>query len=81
MSAVRTDQIVGVFLLVCVAFGLFIGCIGFGFGLIFLSVQQSIGIGILSFGGGGFIGAVFGGKRILKAVVETFTELENPKAK
>jgi hypothetical protein len=76
----KTDQVVGVFIVICVAFGLLIGCVGLGAGLIFLSVSQAVGVGILSVGCGSLFGMVFGGKRIMRALIETLKEMETPKS-
>ncbi|WP_184310156.1 hypothetical protein [Aporhodopirellula rubra] len=72
----KMESVVGVFLLICVAFGSAIGCIGFGVGLIFLSVPQAFGLGILSVGCGALFGAIFGGKRIMRSLIETLKEME-----
>jgi hypothetical protein len=72
----KTDQIIGVFVVICFSFGLVIGCVGLGAALIFLSVAQAFGVGILSAGCGALFGLVFGGKRIMRALVETLKEME-----
>jgi phosphate/sulfate permease len=77
----KTESMMVVFLLVCFAFGIFLGCIGLGIGLIFFTVQQAFGISILTFGVGAFFGAAFGGRRVLKAIAQTFIDMEQLKTK
>ena len=72
----KTEHVIGVFLLICVAFGFMIGCIGLGAGLVFLNVPQAFGLGILSVGCGSLFGAIFGGKRIMRSMIETLKEME-----
>lgn len=61
-------------LVMCCLFGAMFAAIAFGLGMIFLTIQQAIGLAFLSFGLGTFHGATFGAKRIAKAVNETMKE-------
>lgn len=62
------------FLAICFAFGLFNGFIGLGFGLVFMTVAQAIGLAILCTGFGSLIGVFFGSKMILGALVKSAKE-------
>ncbi len=72
----KPEHVISLLLLTCTVFGLFAAGIGLGAGLIFLNVQQSIGIGLLSFGVGASFSGTFGAKAILKALIQTIREME-----
>lgn len=78
-GADRVQQIAVVFIAICVAFGLLVGCVGLGVGLIFLTVPQAIGTGLLAVGAGALFGMLFGGKRIMRPLIKELKEMETQK--
>ena len=72
----HTDRVVVLLLIISFAFGLVLGCVGLGIGLVFATLQQAIGLGILSIGFGALYGMSWGARRILKALIETMKEME-----
>lgn len=76
-SSERTDRIVVLLLIISFAFGVFVGCVGLGFGLIFATIQQAIGIALLAVGFGALYGVSFGATRILRAIVKTMKQMES----
>ncbi len=70
----ETENVICVFLIICGAFGCVIGFIGLGIGLLFLDVTKSFGLAFLSGGLGAIFGGGIGGKRILRAIVDTMEE-------
>jgi phosphate/sulfate permease len=66
MAKVETEKVYGLFLVTCMFFGAVVGCVG----------TQAFGLAILASGIGAFVGAVFGGKRIFRALVETIREMD-----
>ena len=63
------------FLVACFAFGAMLGLVGLGVGLVFLTASQGVGVGIITFGVGAFYGAAIGGKRIMRLIAKTMTEI------
>lgn len=76
-----TSHVITMFLVICFAFGVMVGLAGLGIGLIFLNVSQGVGLGIVCFGGGALLGATFGAKRIMRALIETYKEMESKNGK
>lgn len=73
---IDTEKVVGIFLLICFGFGVVVGVAGLGVGLLFLNIQKAIGLGLLACGCGGLLGALFGGKRIMRALIETMNDMQ-----
>jgi len=73
---IEPDKTVVVFFVICFSFGIIFGCVGFGVGLLALTAAQGVGLGILSFGVGAMFSAVFGAKRIMRALIDTIKEME-----
>lgn len=72
---VKVENVLGVFLVVCGGCGLLSGCVGLGFGLMFLAVPQAIGISMLSVGAGAFLAASCGAKWIIRTIGQTIRDM------
>lgn len=71
---IKTENVIFVVLAVCLFFGITVGFMGLGLGLIFLPITKSIGVGILSSGIGTIFGLQIGGKRLIKSVALAWKE-------
>ena len=72
---IKPEQAVNSFIAICTAFGLLAGCVGLGAGLIFLTVAQAIGVGILATGCGALFSMVLGARKIIKAMIKAMDEM------
>lgn len=73
----KTSSIVESFINICMSFGIIAGGLGLGIGLLFLTVPQAIGLGLLATSLGTLLTAFVGAKKILHVLIETLDELEN----
>lgn len=77
-----SDQVLRIFVVVFLAVGIVAGMIGLGAGLVFLTVQQAIGVGLLSASLGAVLGWCLIGGRMLRSVVAATREVvAEPKPK
>lgn len=75
-----TDNVLSVFFVCCSVFGCGIGVIGLGIGLLCLTVSQAVGLALLSGGCGAFFGGFFGGKMLLRTILDTMREQDRKAA-
>lgn len=68
------EVVVRVFLLICCVLGGLIGLLGLGLGLLFLSVPQAFGVGILSAALGSLFAAMYGARPVVRGVIKTIRE-------
>ena len=76
-STRKVDDVIFSLVVICVAIGLLVGFAGLGVGLVFLSLPQAVGVGILSAGCGALYGLTFGARRLLRALVEVLKEMKS----
>ncbi len=78
--ATERDSVIGWYMMLCTAFGVAVGLIGLGFGLVFLSPLQGFGVGLLSFGIGLAYGFLFSSRRIFRVILITVREMASEEA-
>ena len=71
---VKSNVVIVVFLWMCAFFGVMVGCLGFGLGLLLLTVPQAIGLGILSVPLGALLGMTFGARKLVRVILKSMEE-------
>jgi hypothetical protein len=76
MSEERKEVLFRVLIIIFVILGAMAGMIGFGIGLIWLSIPQAFGLGIVSFASGTLAWLLLGFTRISKIIMKTMDEMD-----
>lgn len=67
----KTESVVRVMFTICLILGALFGLIALGLGLIFLTLQQAVGLALLVTAGGALFGLLYCARRITRNIIET----------